>query len=57
MKLIQFIFAFILIALKKIVKSFIKNPRLSSLLIFGIWVNPLPLFDENLIRDNSIIPI
>jgi hypothetical protein len=55
MKLIRFIFGLIFIALDEIVKFFIKRPRISLLLIFGFWVNSLPLPEGNNVSDNSVI--
>ena len=55
MKLIQFIFGLIFIALDEIVKFFIKRPRISLLLIFIFWVNSLPLPEKYNGSDNSVI--
>ena len=49
MKLIQFIFGFIFIALNEIVKFSSRRPIVSFLLIFGLWANSLPLPDEKIV--------
>ena len=54
MKLIQFIFRLIFIGFNEIIKFFIKRPRISLLLIFGFWLNSLPLPEKNIVRDNSV---
>ena len=48
MKLIQFIFGLIFIAFNEIIELCIKRPGISLLFIFGLWVNSLPLPDENI---------
>ena len=57
MELIRFILGLLLIALEEIVKVFIKRPRISLLLIFGILVNSLPLPNEPISSDESIIQL
>lgn len=53
--LIKFLFGLILLALDEIVKFFIKRPVISLLLIFGFYVNSLPLSEENIVRKNDVI--
>lgn len=45
----KFIFASISIVSNKIIKFFRKNPILSLLFSFGLWVNFLPLPDQNIV--------
>lgn len=54
-KLIQFIFGFIFIALYETIKLFIKRSRISLLSIFGLWVNFLSLPQENIVIQNHQI--
>lgn len=54
MNWIKFIFGFIFIALDEIIKFFIKRPVISLLLIFGFWLNSLPLPEENIVRENDV---
>lgn len=49
--LIKFLFGLIFLALEEIVKFFIKRPVVSLLLIFGFWVNSLPLPEENIVGE------
>ena len=53
--LIKFLFGLIFLALDEIVKFFIQRPVISLLLIFGFWVNSLPLPEENIVRENDVI--
>ena len=55
MNLIKFLFGLIFLALDEIVKFFIKRPVISLLLIFGFWVNSLPLPEESIVRKNDVI--
>ena len=52
--LIKFLFGLIFLALYEIVKFFIKRPVISLLLIFGFWLNSLPLPEENIVRENDV---
>ena len=54
MKLIQSIFDFIFLTLYEIVKFCIKRPIIGLLLIFGFWLNYLPLPDNNIVKSNSV---
>ena len=54
MNLIKFLFGLIFLALDEIVKFFIKRPVISLLLIFGFWLNSLPLPEENIVRENDV---
>jgi hypothetical protein len=54
MNWIKFLFGFIFIALDEIIKFFIKRPVISLLLIFGFWLNSLPLPEENIVRENDV---
>ena len=49
MELIQFILGLIFIILNKIIKFSRKKPIISLLLIFGLWINSLPLPDEKIV--------
>lgn len=48
-ELIQFILGLIFIILNKIIKFSRKKPIISLLLIFGLWINSLPLPDEKIV--------
>lgn len=56
-QVILFLIVSILFILRQIVKVLIRNPIISLLLIFGIWINSLPLPDENFVRDASGIKV
>jgi hypothetical protein len=51
---IKFIVDFIFIALYEIINFFSKRPMISLLLIFGFWLNSLPLPEENIVRKNDV---
>jgi hypothetical protein len=54
MNCIKFLFGFIFTALDEIIKFFIKRPVISLLLIFGFWLNSLPLPEKNIVRENDV---
>ena len=54
MNWIKFFFGFIFIALDEIIKFCIKRPVIYLLLIFGFWLNYLPLPEENIVKSDSV---
>lgn len=55
MQLIKFIFNFIFLFLNEIVQFSIKKLRISLLLIFGLWLNSLQLYDSTIVYKNAVL--
>lgn len=51
------VFGLVLIILNEIIKLFRNRPRVSLLLMFGLWVNSLPLPDETIVSAKPDPPV